>query len=705
MIMKRRLLLLLFCLSHFAWAQTVVLNPSQDNTLYEDPTGALSNGSGTAIFAGNTNNGEKRRALLQFDLSSIPANATITSATLTLSMNQSIAGATTMNLHKVSASWGEGSSIASGQQGGGANSQPGDATWLHRSFSTTLWTTPGGDFSATSSANTSVGGNGNYNWTSAQLAADVQGWLSTPATNFGWILLGNEGLTPSAKRFVSREGASASRPKLTISYTVPCQAPAIPALSAGSTSICPGSSTTILATGALNDATAWRLYTGSCGGTFVASSASGQFSVAPSVTTTYFVRGEGGCVTPGNCASITITVLPLENAGFSWPLSMICQDSATLLPTISGVTGGTFSAGPIGLALNASTGAIDLAASQPGIYQVSYTTPGTGCQNSSTQVLTILPAYNQILPVTLCDGDTFLLGNQTLTLPGSYTEAFVSKDGCDSVVTIQLSFAAGFSKNQTATICVGETFDFGGQLLDSAGTYTRQILSTSGGCDTTLTLVLTVGKLALSSIFVNLCPGESLVFGTQTIDTAGTFVETFSTSLGCDSTVVLNVSLTTLDTSVVRIDVNTVTAQASGVSYSWVNCETLVQDQPGDTLATFSVGQGKFGNYFVIVSDGTCSDTSECFFLSGDLISVDDEFQASMKLYPNPTHGEVIVAFNEWASELELMLFTTQGQLVRTWDRAQANEITLNISDLPAGLYLLQVRDGDRQAIWKLRKD
>lgn len=703
MMMKRRLLLLLFCVSHFAWAQTVVLNPVQDNTLYEQPNGSLSNGSGTAIFAGNTNNGDIRRALLQFDLSSIPANATITAATLTLSMNQTIAGATTMNLHKVNASWGEGSSIASGQQGSGGTSQPNDATWLHRFFQSTLWTTPGGDFSPTSSASTSVGGNGNYNWTSAQLAADVQGWLNAPATNFGWILLGNEGVTPSAKRFVSREGSAASRPKLTISYTVPCQAPAIPTLSAGSTSICPGSSTTIQATGALNDATAWHLYTGSCGGTFVASSASGQFSVAPSVTTTYFVRGEGGCVTPGNCASITITVLPLENAGFSWPLSMICQDSATLLPTITGVAGGTFSAGPIGLALNASTGAIDLAASQPGTYQVSYTTPGTGCQNSSTQVLTILPAYNQILPVTLCDGDTFVLGNQILTLPGSYTEAFVSKDGCDSVVTIQLSFAAGFTKNQTATICQGETFDFGGQLLDSAGTYTRQILSTTGGCDTTLTLVLTVGQPAQSSSSASLCAGESLVFGTQTIDTAGTFVEVFSTALGCDSTVVLNVTLTTLDTSVVRTGDNTVTAQASGVSYSWVNCETLVQDQPGDTLATFSAGQ--VGNYFVVVSDGTCSDTSECFFLTGQNISVDDEFQASMKLYPNPTHGEVTLAFSEWASEPELMLFTSQGQLVRTWDRAQANEITLNISDLPAGLYLLQVRDGDRQAIWKLRKD
>ena len=64
---------------------TVVLTPSRDNTLYESPTGELSNGAGEYLFAGSTLNGNRRRALLAFDVAGqLPAEATIESATLTL---------------------------------------------------------------------------------------------------------------------------------------------------------------------------------------------------------------------------------------------------------------------------------------------------------------------------------------------------------------------------------------------------------------------------------------------------------------------------------------------------------------------------------------------------------------------------------------------------------------------------------------------
>jgi hypothetical protein len=50
--------------------------------------------------------------------------------------------------------------------------------------------------------------------------ADVQGWLTNPSTNFGWIIIGNEGGTGTSKRFDSRENdTTANRPQLTVNYT------------------------------------------------------------------------------------------------------------------------------------------------------------------------------------------------------------------------------------------------------------------------------------------------------------------------------------------------------------------------------------------------------------------------------------------------------------------------------------------------------
>lgn len=198
--------------------QTVTLTPARDNTLYESELGAVSNGAGQHLFAGTTNNDDARRAVLAFDLDALPPGATVLTATLTLTLSRTTAGDTTVALHALNANWGEGASDAIGEEGAGATAETGDATWLYTFFDTASWAAPGGDFAPTPSAATVVGGTGAYQWASAGLAADVAGWLADPATNFGWILLGDETATGTAKRFDSRENAPPNQPRLTVTY-------------------------------------------------------------------------------------------------------------------------------------------------------------------------------------------------------------------------------------------------------------------------------------------------------------------------------------------------------------------------------------------------------------------------------------------------------------------------------------------------------
>ena len=204
-----------------ASAAIIVINPSKDNTLYEyDPVeGDHSNGAGFHFFAGENGMGELRRGVLAFDVAgTIPAGSTIIAVSLTMNMSMTLAGAETVELHKLLADWGEGTSHAPSGEGDGAPATTNDATWRHRFFDTIFWTTEGGDFSATVSASQSVGGAGQYTWSSTQMVADVQSWLDDPASNFGWLVLGNETTIITAKRFDTRE--SASPPMLTIQYRV-----------------------------------------------------------------------------------------------------------------------------------------------------------------------------------------------------------------------------------------------------------------------------------------------------------------------------------------------------------------------------------------------------------------------------------------------------------------------------------------------------
>jgi hypothetical protein len=204
----------------------VQIAPSKDNTLYQQASGTLSNGAGSFFFAGTNAGGEIRRGLLMFDVqASIPSGATITGAALTLHMSQATSGSQTINLRRVTADWGEGSSDASGAEGGGAASTTGDATWIHRFFNTTLWSTVGGDLVGIPSGSQSVTDTTFYTWTGSGLVADVQQWLDNPASNFGWAVVGNEAASSTAKRFDSRQNAvTPLRPILVVDYV-----PAVPA--------------------------------------------------------------------------------------------------------------------------------------------------------------------------------------------------------------------------------------------------------------------------------------------------------------------------------------------------------------------------------------------------------------------------------------------------------------------------------------------
>lgn len=206
-------------------AEVVELGAVRDNTLYEDLSGGLSNGIGTGFFAGNSGGQDARRGLILFDLSGIPAGSTIHAVSLQLRMNRTISGAQIVRMHRLTADWGEGASDAGDPGGGGGAAQADDATWLHTFYDAQFWATPGGDFEAIESASTSVAGLGVYTWSGAGLAADVQAWLDGANPNHGWILIGNESVGGTAKRFASREAPDpADRPRLTVEYSPPSTA-------------------------------------------------------------------------------------------------------------------------------------------------------------------------------------------------------------------------------------------------------------------------------------------------------------------------------------------------------------------------------------------------------------------------------------------------------------------------------------------------
>ena len=120
-------LLLFTAMRGATFADTVVLSPQKDNTLYEDPFGTLSNGQGIYFFTGKTAANSLRRGVMAFDFSAIPANATITGVTLTMYVSLSHGGSASVSLSKALRDWGEGASDAGEPGVAGVQSETGDA--------------------------------------------------------------------------------------------------------------------------------------------------------------------------------------------------------------------------------------------------------------------------------------------------------------------------------------------------------------------------------------------------------------------------------------------------------------------------------------------------------------------------------------------------------------------------------------------------
>ena len=180
-------------------------------------------GGASSLPVGRTSSGTRSRGLYKFAVTNIPAGATIHSATLELEVVlNNLEVDRSFSVHRVRTGWGEGNKAGDGP------ATAGEATWNARFFPDLLWSSPGGasdvDFVGTPSASEELSGVGRYIFTSDTLVSDVQRWLNTPGTNFGWLVkIDSESVNGTELMFASREDTEGAGPTLRVQYDLPGQ--------------------------------------------------------------------------------------------------------------------------------------------------------------------------------------------------------------------------------------------------------------------------------------------------------------------------------------------------------------------------------------------------------------------------------------------------------------------------------------------------
>ncbi|MEM6348410.1 MAG: lamin tail domain-containing protein, partial [Bacteroidota bacterium] len=134
-------------------------------------------------------------------------------------------------------------------------------------------------------------------------------------------------------------------------------------------------------------------------------------------------------------------------------------------------------------------------------------TAGTCPPASTTISFSVTPTVTNAVSETVCAADLpFLFGSQSLNMDGVYVETFIGPSGCDSVVTLTLDVVPAYNVTDIVTVCEDELpFIFGTQTLNTPGSYT-EVFMTADGCDSTVMLTFNVSTLpVLADITPELC--------------------------------------------------------------------------------------------------------------------------------------------------------------------------------------------------------
>lgn len=165
-----------------------------------------------------------------------------------------------------------------------------------------------------------------------------------------------------------------------------------------------------------------------------------------------------------------------------------------------------------------------------------------GCDSTVITDLTVNPIQQISQKRSICEGESLIVGDTIYRTTGTYTRRLKTLAGCDSLVSTQLSVFPVFKKTQTVSLCEGESLLVGDTVYRTTGIYTRK-LRTSAGCDSLITTQLTLNTAKKTEQNIRLCAGKSISVGDTIYRTEGTYNRKLRSAAGCDSLVISYVSV------------------------------------------------------------------------------------------------------------------------------------------------------------------
>lgn len=283
--------------------------------------------------------------------------------------------------------------------------------------------------------------------------------------------------------------------------------------------------------------------------------------------------------------------------------------------------------------------------------------------------------------VSAADCDSVTLNGMTYTATGTYIQTLTNSVGCDSIISVNVTIYQPSITNLTRTAC--DSFTYNDSTYYKSGSYTH-VFKDVKGCDSIVIVNLTINTPTTETITASACSSYTLNDSTYT--QSGTYQQTVTNSNGCDSIITLVLTIGSLNKTVVQ-NHNTLTAQATGASYQWLDCDDGYSEISGKTSAVYTPTSN--GNYAVKITDGACIDTSDCFAVTKVGIEYTN-FPSSITAYPNPSNGVATINLGANYKGVTVTVYNALGERVSQKDYNNTQEFKLDIDGKP-GVYFISI--------------
>jgi PKD repeat protein len=346
-----------------------------------------------------------------------------------------------------------------------------------------------------------------------------------------------------------------------------------------------------------------------------------------------------------------------------------------------------------------------------------------GMLPASTGIILINNSNLQVYDtLTICQGDSILIGGVYQNTPGIYYDSLQTINGCDSIIATTLSLNPTYFNNNNNTICQGDSSLIFGVYQSTSGTY-YDSLQTANGCDSIIAITLTVNPTYFSNNNNTICQGDSILIGGVYQNTPGTYYDSLQTINGCDSIIE---TILTVDTSLTAnftktLDPNdslnllvTNLATGNNLQYLWDfgdgNTSTLAY--PSHIYSSIGVY-----NLCLTVTDSItgcssmfCDSTTvmrttgiKTIHVVSSSVGVKDIVKFDkIKLFPNPTQHTFTINLGE-TQHTQILVTSIEGKMM--YNKVITNDnVIIDASKWTNGFYLVNVIIDNQHKVFKLVK-